>query len=90
LLFGYGNEVDTGILHLFNRENVSVLFLALIFSTTLPKRLIGKFQIQFKKLGSWSTLPYEMLRTSLLIGMLFLSVLYENANSYNPFIYFRF
>jgi alginate O-acetyltransferase complex protein AlgI len=86
VMFGSGTTDGLQPLQFLDRERITVLIVAAIFSSSLPM-LIGD---RIKKVGKQVPLLTEALTTVFLIGMFLLCVLYENAGSYNPFIYFRF
>lgn len=90
LMFGSGSFTESNVLHFLDREKLIVLILAAVFSSTLPKRIMQGSLHLVSKLGSWHHLPLEIAKTIILLAVLLLCVMYENADSYNPFIYFRF
>jgi alginate O-acetyltransferase complex protein AlgI len=90
LMFGSGSNVASNALHLLDKEKLWVLLLAMVFSTTLPKQCLQFCLGKISKLGSWHHLPLQVAKTIVLLAMLFLCAMYENADSYSPFIYFRF
>ncbi|MFT6210854.1 MAG: alginate O-acetyltransferase complex protein AlgI [Bacteroidia bacterium] len=90
LMFGSNSFTEANVLHFLDREKLIVLGLAALFSTTLPKRAIDLTLSFLNKFGTWHHWPLELLKTVILMALLLLCVIYENADSYSPFIYFRF
>ena len=86
-MFGGGINVDSSIMEYLNNESIFILGLAILASSPFFLK-VKEYCIQ---------LDSQALKTSVALGkefillcMFFLSVLYINSGSYNPFIYFRF
>jgi alginate O-acetyltransferase complex protein AlgI len=78
----------------FNKEVMICFFLALIFSTDIPKRIFLslKRRIIFLPRSAKKaihTIQYSIASLSL-IGVFILCLLYLATSTYNPFIYYRF
>jgi len=86
VMFGSGSVDGMVPLQFLDRERVAVLIVAIIFSSSLPLLLAERM----KRIGDRLPVLTELLTTLALLAMFLLCVLYENAGSYNPFIYFRF
>jgi alginate O-acetyltransferase complex protein AlgI len=90
LMFGSGSNTTSNVLYFLDREKLLVLVLAFLFSSTLPKRGMQLVLNMANKLGNWHQLPIQIVKTAVVLALLFLCAMYENADSYSPFIYFRF
>lgn len=86
VMFGSGSVDGMVPLQFLDRERISVLIVAIIFSSSVPLL----FAERLKRIGERLPVLTEVLTTVVLLAMFVLCVLYENAGSYNPFIYFRF
>ncbi|MGB0917623.1 MAG: MBOAT family O-acyltransferase, partial [Flavobacteriales bacterium] len=90
LMFGSNGFNEANALHFLDKEKLIVLILAIAFSSTVPKRIMQFSLNLLAKLGSWHQWPLELVKTVVLVAILLLCAVYENADSYSPFIYFRF
>lgn len=68
------------------------LIIALVFGVLsmfgFMEKLLQNVQKQLSK--NFLEVPYSLVRYTLLFGILFVSMSFLSANTYNPFIYFRF
>ncbi|MDB4655999.1 hypothetical protein OAE48_04035, partial [Flavobacteriales bacterium] len=90
LMFVYKEATQVSIYHYINSENASILALGLLFSTQLPVKTIELLKKLLKFKSTPISLVFEIGRSLLLIALFLSCIIYENAESYNPFIYFRF
>ncbi|MCF8277548.1 MAG: MBOAT family protein [Flavobacteriales bacterium] len=90
LLFGLGESNPISVLQFVDREKLLVLAAAGLFSTTLPQLVLNWITTQLSKLGNWHQWPLELFKAAVLLLIVLSCAMYENADSYNPFIYFRF
>lgn len=77
-----------------NAEVVLCLFIAIVFSTNLPKKMylsLKKFLLRFpKRFRHIADISQHSVSVVSILGIFILSALYLATSSYNPFIYFRF
>ena len=92
-LFVYSNGSDSlnSYISFFtiNRETFLMLTIAIVLSTPLMSNLKTKLMAVSGRL-KWSGLTYNLLRLSFMFLLLLVSLSYVTAQTYNPFIYFRF
>jgi len=72
-----------------NRETFFILICAIILSTPLLSALKTRIIVNSVK-RKWIGLTYDLLRLGFMFFLLFISISYVSAQTYNPFIYFRF
>lgn len=75
---------------LFTPANAVIVGLALLSTTTFLERLHQGLMSRQEKALSGFTFWVELAQSIILMGMLYYCILLLNANSFNPFIYFRF
>ncbi|MBL1281103.1 MAG: MBOAT family protein [Fluviicola sp.] len=87
-MFGVGESanVNSSVLAYLNNERVLILGIAILVSTSLFQKVKEQ---QFYKSVKPNTV-FQILSDSSLIFIFFISIVYINSGSYNPFIYFRF
>lgn len=90
VLFGFDGSNINSIYNYLNRETLTVLVLGMVFSTPIPKELITRTMTRLRLGTSFLIWPTEIAKTLIFMLMFGLCVMYENAGSFNPFIYFRF
>lgn len=90
IMFLGGSETGIEAIHLLDREKVFVLLTASVFSTTLPVKAIGLLKDRLDTAGTWHFWLIQVIKAGVLMSLLFMCVMYQNAGSYDPFIYFRF
>lgn len=90
LMFSFTNSaLNLSSYELINNEQILILILGLLFSTSILKNLANKISIEVSQnLILLHLKRYLEILTLMLI--LYLSVFSLAANTYNPFIYFRF
>jgi alginate O-acetyltransferase complex protein AlgI len=85
-MFGAGDPGKLHVLSYLNNESLSILILAVLFSSTFFDR-IKTFLTKMKIMNS---ALFQIAADIVLIGLLIYCIMYINSGSYNPFIYFRF
>lgn len=86
LLFSFKGEGIT-LLENLDIEKITVLTIAILFSTPFYPKLVEKLEVPSTRLSS----AFLFFRMNILIPLLFLySVIILCGSTYNPFIYYRF
>lgn len=86
-LFSFGKSSDYHIIDFLNRENIPILFLAMLSSTTLFAKLVNcARQIDSPNLK----FTLVIMRNVGALAMFLFTIMLINSSTYNPFIYFRF
>ncbi len=86
-LFGGGISNEVNFIHYLDRERLIVLILAAVSSSTFFYK-VKNIALIFST-GKLN-IPFIIIKDVVLVIMLYISVVYINSGSYNPFIYFRF
>ncbi|WP_235689742.1 MBOAT family O-acyltransferase [Fulvivirga lutea] len=79
-------DFPNNVKYLINKEVVIISSLAVILSTPVKNMLVNMIQMKAGKWGSVLKTSYY----SLLIALFLISISYMVADTYSPFIYFRF
>ncbi len=85
-MFGIGQSNDVYWLSHINNENIWIIFIAILSSSTFFMKAKDFVLDKIKNKSLLINILYDII----LIGMFLLSITYINSNSYSPFIYFRF
>jgi alginate O-acetyltransferase complex protein AlgI len=85
-LFASSQNEQLGLNYFLNKENLLILTIAFVVATpiwlTWSELRFEKFKVFIGKT--------TLLRQTVLLGLLLYAVMLINADSYNPFIYFKF
>lgn len=85
-LFATNQNEQLGLNYFLNAENIVLILLGIVFAAPIWLTW-NDFRFEKFKLLTGKT---TILRQTLLLGLLLYAVMLINANSYNPFIYFKF
>jgi alginate O-acetyltransferase complex protein AlgI len=85
-LFATSQNEQLGLNYFLNAENIVLMLLGILFAAPIWLTWNDLRFEKFKRIIGKTTL----VRQTLLLGLLLYAVMLINANSYNPFIYFKF
>ncbi len=88
-MFGFGGEgAFVGLDEYVNAEVLTVVILAIIFSTPLPARLFNALPVA--SVSALRANGSQFLQSAVVVCLILLVTAKLMASAYNPFIYFRF